>query len=285
MSATTPEWILVSPDTATEWLGFNTHNRNVRTSWVDKLAETLVDYHPAPIVRNCDGTLLDGQHRLMAIVKSGTPRWMLVVNNVPAEIQNIIDTGKTRSSGDVLGLNGFQNRNNLASAARFCMILEADSTLRNTSPREITPADILAYVEAHPELVANVEAVLPVARKATPRFKQPTASKFAVARLVISRAYGEAFADAFLRSLILGVDINEDSVIYVTRLRLLSISTGKDAAIGLDPHKNARMAYWMVLRAAVAHRNGEQLRKILYRSDATPLPINLDGTINKEFSK
>jgi hypothetical protein len=276
----TPEWVFVTPEMADEWLAFNTNNRNVRQPHVDKLAETLVDYHPSTIVRNCDGTLLDGQHRLLAIRQRGKGAWMLVIEGVPSEMQNMIDTGKTRTNGDVLGLNGYSNRNALASAARTCMLWERDPSLTQMTA-QVMPVEVLRYVEQHPELLHHVEQARSLSARSL-GLKQPTGSRLAVCRIAIERAFGEAFADAFLRSLVLGVDISEDSVIYKTRSRLMSISSGKDHAIGLSPNKNARMAMWMVLRCAVAHRNGESMKKIIYRSDDTPMPILLDGTLNKE---
>lgn len=278
-----PEWVFVTPELATEWLAHNTHNRNVRQAWVDKLADILVDYHPGTIVRNCDGTLLDGQHRLLAVQKRNAGVWMLVVDGVSTEMQDLIDTGKGRTGSDVLALNGHKNTNVLASAARTCLIWEADPMLRTSSGASLVPLEILKYVEAHPDLETHVSEAASLVKR-SPGWKQPTASRLAVCRVAICAAYGEAFADAFLRSLVLGVDITEESVIFRARLRLMSISSGKDHAIGLDPHKNARMAMWMVLRCAVAHRNGESMKKLLYRNDNTPMPILLDGTINKENS-
>lgn len=275
-----PEWVFVTPDLATEWLGYNTHNRNVRPKWVEKLANILVDYHPSTIVRNCDGTLLDGQHRLMAVQKRGTGVWMAVIEGVPTEMQDLIDTGIARKGSDVLALNGYKNTNVLASAARTCMLWEADPMLRSVSG-QFVPLEILAYVVNHADLEQHTsEAASLVKRSAG--WRQPTASRLAVCRVAICAAYGEAFADAFLRSLVLGVDITEDSVIFRARMRLMSISSGKDHAIGLDPQKNARMAMWFVLRAAVAHRNGETMKKLLYRDDNTPMPILMDGTVNQD---
>lgn len=275
-----PQWVYVTPELASEWLAHNTHNRNVRQPWVDKLADILVDYHPGTIVRNCDGTLLDGQHRLLAVQKRNVGVWMLVVDGVPTEMQDLIDTGKGRTGSDVLALNGHKNTNVLASAARICMLWEADPMLRNTTG-QFVPLEILKYVEARPALAQHASEAASLVHR-SPGWKQPTASRLAVCRVAICAAYGDAFADAFLRSLVLGVDVAEDSVVFRARLRLMSISSGKDHAIGLDPHKNARMAMWLVLRGAVAHRNGESMKKLLYRNDNVPMPILLDGTINKE---
>lgn len=278
-----PEWIRITPNMASDWLKFNTHNRNMRLAWVDSLAKNYRDFHPNPISISHDGTILDGQHRLMAIAKSGTPRWVLIAKDIPADMQNVIDTGKARTSADVLSLNGQKNAAATASAARFCMIWEREP-INVIGSYEITPVEILEYIKQHPELEPHVANATSLAKRAAPRFKQPTGSRFGVASLVISRAFGDAYAQSYLRSLILGVDINEESVIYVVRQRLLSISSNKDHAIVLDPRKNGRMALWLVLRGAVAHRSGEKLTRGLYRNNQSPMPINLDGSLAKKVA-
>ncbi len=70
------EWAFVTPEIATDWLGMNIRNRNVRQAVVDRLAEDYADFHPAPISRCLDGTLLDGQHRLMAVVNRERGAWV-----------------------------------------------------------------------------------------------------------------------------------------------------------------------------------------------------------------
>jgi len=277
-----PEWVEVTPEMASDWLKFNTHNRNMRLAWVDSLVKNYQDFHPNPISIAPDGTILDGQHRLMAIAKSAIPRWVLVAQNIPSDMQNVIDTGKARSAADVLSLNGQKNAAAVASAARFCMIWEREP-INVIGSYEITPTEIMEYLNDHPDLEDHVFYGTSLAKRATPTFKQPTGSRFGVASLVISRAFGDAFSQSYLRSLILGVDINEQSVIYMVRQRLLSISSSKDHAIVLDPRKNARMAVWLVLRGAVAHRTGEKLTKSLYRNDQSLMPINLDGSLTKKI--
>src|SRR5699024_9164791 len=62
-----------------------------------------------------DGTIIDGQHRLLAICKSGIPLNMLVVRNVPKKSFSVYDTGKTRSFSDIFKIDGIKNSNNASS--------------------------------------------------------------------------------------------------------------------------------------------------------------------------
>ena len=58
---------------------------------------------------DCDGAVIDGQHRLCAIVQSGIPQQLLIVSNVPDHVKQYLDQGAKRSEGDRLkmqyGLN------------------------------------------------------------------------------------------------------------------------------------------------------------------------------------
>lgn len=69
----------ITPDMAAKWLGQNyRHQRPLKASWVDHLAEEMEEgrFQPTALIHfavNQDGTtdLLNGQHTLHAIVKSG----------------------------------------------------------------------------------------------------------------------------------------------------------------------------------------------------------------------
>src|SRR5690349_10765443 len=98
--------MLVTPQKAAKWLQSNTKNRDVSSAHVDRMAEDMTNEkwlltHQG-VAFNCDGTLLDGQHRLMAIVKSGTSQWMCVTNGLPVESVSAIDDHRKRSVRDSL---------------------------------------------------------------------------------------------------------------------------------------------------------------------------------------
>lgn len=52
------------------------------------------------------GYLLDGQHRLWAIVKAGEPVPIRVTYDLPSEVMSVIDRGRVRSLGNVLHIQG-----------------------------------------------------------------------------------------------------------------------------------------------------------------------------------
>lgn len=98
----------ITPKQAEKYLQFNTSNRNLRKSLVSQYARDMTNgkwrlTHQG-VAFNCDGTLLDGQHRLKAIVESGVTVQMLVARAVDSKNQLVMDDHAKRSAGDALTL-------------------------------------------------------------------------------------------------------------------------------------------------------------------------------------
>lgn len=111
----------VSVKTAQDWLANkNKINRDLATMSVDDLANTMAQDHYRftfePIVF-CDEykapdtgeefgeTLMEGQHRLAALVKSGKPQKFLVIRHADPAMFQVIGTGRPRSIADQLKIN------------------------------------------------------------------------------------------------------------------------------------------------------------------------------------
>src|SRR5690242_20434665 len=67
------------------------------------------------------GRLLDGQHRLNACVKQGSPIISHVIFGLKESVFDVIDQGKKRNAADILGLVGIEDPNLVAGAVRFVM--------------------------------------------------------------------------------------------------------------------------------------------------------------------
>jgi hypothetical protein len=100
----------VSPELATRWLEGNTHNRPLRQTIVDRFARDMQagrwQLTHQGIAFDVDGVLIDGQHRLWAIVMSTVTVPLRVFFNEPLENMTAVDTGLARSNFDVLHLSG-----------------------------------------------------------------------------------------------------------------------------------------------------------------------------------
>lgn len=119
----TANWVNVTPALAEQWLKVNGGNRNVRQHKVNSFARAQQEgrwrqTHQG-ISFDENNALLDGQHRLMAIVKSGVTVRMLVTYGQPRDNMKVIDRGSIRSTADTLRiLYGMDNSTQRAATAR-----------------------------------------------------------------------------------------------------------------------------------------------------------------------
>lgn len=125
----------ITPKLASKWLSKNiSHNRKIKPSRVEQYADDILSDRwevGAPFLFNGDGSLLDGQHRLAAIVKADKSVQGLVVRGLPKNVANVIDTGAKRSLADTLVLNGYKhNISQLSACIAWCLRYEV-GTLAN----------------------------------------------------------------------------------------------------------------------------------------------------------
>jgi hypothetical protein len=95
---------------AQEWLEGNVDNRNLREPRVLGHSQVLQrgewELTGDCLVFDEDGTLLNGQHRLSAVVVTGIPARFVILRGVPAKAQEVMDTGLSRTLGDQLQRRG-----------------------------------------------------------------------------------------------------------------------------------------------------------------------------------
>jgi hypothetical protein len=112
---------LISPTKAAEYLELNTSNRRYREGYANDLAKQWQNGHflagVGSIAFNKEGKLIDGQHRLNAVVKSGLTLKFVVVRSLHDNAFAAIDSGVKRTGGDVLSIfdKDIKNSNNVAA--------------------------------------------------------------------------------------------------------------------------------------------------------------------------
>jgi hypothetical protein len=104
------EKILITPTMAKELLEKNISNRRVKGKVVAKYATDMLnglwlEDTGELITISKLGVLLNGQHRLLAIIKSNTSHKMHLATNAPDEVFRVIDTGSSRTTGDIFKID------------------------------------------------------------------------------------------------------------------------------------------------------------------------------------
>ena len=103
--------------------------------------------------------LLNGQHRLAAVSKSGVSVPMLFVRGVEIAAFSTIDQGKTRTISDLMSGKDWTYKSTVAGAARLAAVYEVNGTA-NVSSMRMTRREVFEYAVRHKDdlTVAAMEA-------------------------------------------------------------------------------------------------------------------------------
>ena len=142
---------IITPEMAKEWLKQNTKNRSVSQQKVNAYAEDMAKgnwhEHHQGVAFYTDGTVADGQHRLIAIVKSGASIPMMVTFDVPQESAIGIDVHRARKTDDVLRITGRSEWIGKNEAAIIKMLIAEGDTSRAA----VSPSVVADFGDKHKE--------------------------------------------------------------------------------------------------------------------------------------
>ena len=129
----------ITPDDARKLLTKNTKNRTLRESWVEQLVVLIREGKWATTHQGIgiakSGRILDGQHRLNAILRSGRSVEIMVTTGMDEDDYRWIDCGKVRTNHDRIKLVED------AAVNRSCCSI-VNSFLKITKGRDFTVDDL-----------------------------------------------------------------------------------------------------------------------------------------------
>jgi hypothetical protein len=253
----------ITPSMAARWLEGNTHNRPITQGHVERLAREMKAgrwrmTHQG-IAFSPNGRLLDGQHRLWAVVMADVTVPMRVFFNEPGENIECFDGGLVRSAAHrmSLGQRFGQDIDHKHLAAMRCMV------------RGLDPKQRLAYGEEAELLAKHMDAVC-FALKQLTMTERARGVATAVTRAVVARAW---------------YSIDHDRLAHFCRVLKSGLATGpgdepiillRDYLVASDKGGNAlavvREQYGKTERALKAYLLGESLGR-LYAAAAELFPL------------
>jgi hypothetical protein len=215
------EEVLITPEEAAKWLEANHFNRPVREKHVKFLADQMRNgqwlLNGQAIIISDGEEILDGQHRLKAIIEAGTPVRSVVVYGIEREAFKTIDTGIVRTGGDALILHNPTMGNGICKAVAisvpWCIRLEQGLAQRRL---RISNTDVLEYVKEHPSLWQCAEVLNGFARTARPL---PLGAGVALYE-VFARKHPQ-IADVFMANLFTGEMLAKKDPEYILRTAFL----------------------------------------------------------------
>ena len=155
----------VTPDLAAEWLEMNTMNRNISQTTVKRYALAMLagewQQNGQTITIAEDGTVLDGQHRLWAVIEAGVTVTFLVVFNVSKDAIATIDSGVTRTFRHVLQIKGSKHASTAATLTKFAWIYDNfDAELSDSSAKIAVRNPVLEiYYDDNTALIEQAAAI------------------------------------------------------------------------------------------------------------------------------
>jgi len=143
---------LIGPKEAALFLSGNENNRKIRTGNLIQISRDMKsgDFDSSngqTIVINSKNQLIDGQHRMMAIVNTNTEHEFLVVTNDDPDVGSRIDQGASRNLTDMLYMDSCPDPSIINSTIRM---LKADDG--DTGKKQSEYSLSMWAQENHPEL-------------------------------------------------------------------------------------------------------------------------------------
>jgi hypothetical protein len=247
----------VTPAYARQLLERNTHNRNVRSRHVLAMADDMrrgeFDDNGETVKIAVDGTIIDGQHRLLAIIESGVAQRMLIVSGLPMMAQETIDVGAKRTFGDVLLLRKEKNTAVLAATVRRLTLWNRGHRGPGLNSGTTTVKEMLTTLDRYPEV------------RDSARFANTLRAKFPVPAATIGLAHflfshlDQQDCDYFFAKLAEGSRLEPNDPIHVLRRTIFESNTGRHRL-------NDAVCTAYVIKAWNAFREGRPITLLRFKS-------------------
>ena len=242
----------ITPEMAKSMLDRNTKNRPISQLQVKSLAKEITEDRwkiNGDTIRFNGNVLIDGQHRLLAVLKAGKPIKTLVVEGLESDVFQTIDIGKIRSQGDTLAVEGHSNSKELASMLSYVERYMTGQCLKKTT---YTNAEILVLCAKYPD-AKDYMANCHHGRGLVPR------ALLMACNYLFSKKDPEKAA-RFIRALIYGKDISDENAVYILRERLMRNALSKSKL-------TTTYIFALIIKAWNADRQGKRLKVLKFCED------------------
>lgn len=281
-TTTTPtlrhEIVTVTPEIAREWLAQPfARQRTVSATKVGTYARAMAEgrwQEPSldPIAFTSDGQLLNGQHRLAALITTGRPLEMLVAHEVPETLFDIIDTPRPRTAAQfVRGAHPTQH----VAAARMVLWHQQRRDLGRRRPTgqavQFDNDVLLALIEGPTggELSRAVEE----AYRAWRSSGIPVGAHAAVLYLArLEAGVDHARLDAWIEGVIEGIELGREDTRRLLRQRMSDQRDGPDS-------RRMPQGWDLTVRAFNAWMQGRTFASLQPGKGNINAPVDLTGSV------
>lgn len=231
----------VTPEMAQSWLIANGRNRTLSASGVQRLVGVIQRGEWMPdstdgVGLDTNGAVVNGQHRLHAVVEAGVPVTMLVVRDVDPSVIKVIDQGRGRTLTQWLQIDGrYPLPTQLASAVSWFFRITEGHVTRYTEADRASIPQLLDLLAANKNIEASLEPAHAI------RLKLPLldAGYLSAYHYVMASVDGDK-ADNFFAQILTGESMAQP--VRTFRERVIKVASGPDSK---RPSKSEQCA-WLV---------------------------------------
>lgn len=261
--AMTTQMVHVTPEIAREWLDTMAPNRKVSQTNLGNLMRAMEEgrWHNdgSPMKFNTHGQLIDGQHRLYAVINTGLAQDFLVVFGVHPQAMSTLDTGKARSRGDVLSIHDPSLTDVNQVAAVVTIILRWENGERNNNLRNayVSNDAVLHFYDKNKDDVIEASRH---GRRLARATRAASVQSYALCYWLFSMI-DTADAEFFWDRLVDGQGLEVGNPIYTLREALAR----EARTAGTRERMRADVAAALIIKAWNAYRMGAEVRLLAFK--------------------
>lgn len=271
----------ITPAEARDWLDTkNSRNRPVSQTTVDRYVQEIKagnwKLNGQPIIFGKSGQLLNGQHRLKAIVQANKSIETAVLFAVDDETFDTIDDGNNRSLADVFAINGETNSALLAPGVRFIWNYTQGTVGKGTQRGKIGTKHLLEKtLDKHPGLRRSVK-LYSMLKSRTGGLLVP--GGFAIGLHYLFSLVDEKKADEFFTVLQSGLGLSEGHPIALLRQKLIASRASASSRM-----TDTALYYYMVTTWNAFVKDQPIKRLAMATEEKTPEIDDLPKSLMKEL--
>lgn len=261
----------ITPQKAMEYLKTSKGNRNISKPVVKSYALTMKSggwmLNGEPIVFDQDGHLINGHHRLYAIIEAGVPIESFVTRGVSDKAYVTFDCGRHRTIGQLIGMQGVKHYNSVSSsvttAYRLILGLEVSENhslkslgKTNSELIELFNSDRDAFIEA---------GHFGVEMKNKAKFVDASMIGGSYYFLTQKGSYDKSFVRFFFEDLC-SYETSRNSIINTLRVRFIKANESGTTKIPRS------VAFALLVKTWNYYINGTSVKCLKYTAEAEDYP-------------
>lgn len=258
----------VGPALAEVLVQNNAHNRDRSELFVKSLSWDMQndnwEFNGEPLIFGWNGELLDGQHRLYAVIDCGLTIDFMVTTGINPDAFRSINQGRTRTRRQVRQIveRGSEIKSSSLSTtvAVALGVYQYKQGVNSFQSRYLAPhttPEIMSFIDANPGIIASANA----GQRLSHRKSRPGIRAYPKVIGTFHYLAGEidpVYLETFIVDLEKGIGLDANDPIYLAREKLSRLYDGRGSAMGTTDAQQAEMQ--VIVKAWNACRAGTTLK-------------------------